>query len=767
MEPMEFYINFDEQPEEKLDLIAYAFTGAGELLDAQPIREGRFQFKLEASQLKRARVLIAPRQEKGREQPTLDELVHMHAYEPAIPMRGAQGRLELLPIPKLVWQWWLRCICRVRGQVVRPVTINGITYQKPVCHARVHICEVDKWYWLIQRLPEQDILRLRDDLLKWAEVRIPRIPMPDPPPDFHFDPGVIDPSPIQLARLNRATLAGFDPQPDPPAPFSIRLRNAADMVALNPQPEPPGIAGSHLHGIGGEVALNPQPLPPGGDVLMFNPQPDPPRLLPGELRLALASDSATTLRAALAEHVLTIYPIFCHFHWLHYWFHCDELAVVYTDAFGRFDRLISYPCFGDKPDLYFWVEYCIGGVWTTVYRPSIACHTYWNYHCGSQVTIQVNDPRVPWCDDPSPLTGMQLAVLSIGNEVSTSEIQLSGSASYGLTSTGQPFGGSLEPHVWFGSGLIPAGVTHYRWSYRRLGSSGDWAALDRQVVRHYAEIAPDDTLTFKPFVLGPDTAFPSDTRYKIQPVDSPGDSWAPMVDARENTASGFFLSHLLEAGDAVAGAGKYELKLELIDAAGNIVNLTDAGILVKEATVPAAFGLGSVPTAVPPDERLIKNAAGDVVAYRIVLHIDNNPCQGEILPVLGTGVTIDADCGFYEYGPGATVRIRFRASHPNGFATFNFDTVRGLSNAVEAASASGSVTAAAVNGFVRFGTIFSKAGIPVIGAEGTSMLEASGCDRAAFALTLHVDALATDGWSTLTYLDANPPAVAIALVPVP
>ena len=62
--------------------------------------------------------------------------------------------------------------------------------------------------------------------------------------------------------------------------------------------------------------------------------------------------------------------------------------MVYTNHQGRFDTTIYYPCFGDHPDLYFWVEYCIGGTWTTVYAPPIACNTYWNYVCGSSVTIR-------------------------------------------------------------------------------------------------------------------------------------------------------------------------------------------------------------------------------------------------------------------------------------------------------------------------------------------------------------------------------------------
>ncbi|MDD1617772.1 MAG: hypothetical protein LUQ28_15145 [Methylococcaceae bacterium] len=41
------------------------------------------------------------------------------------------------------------------------------------------------------------------------------------------------------------------------------------------------------------------------------------------------------------------------------------------------------------------------------------------------------------------------------------------------------------------------------------------------------------------------------------------------------------------------------------------------------------------------------------------------------------------------------------------------------------------------------------------------------CRKAAFAENLHVDALATDGWSTLDYLDDDATPVAFALEPKP
>ncbi len=86
-----------------------------------------------------------------------------------------------------------------------------------------------------------------------------------------------------------------------------------------------------------------------------------------------ALEQRAEVREALISNIGIIKPWLCWLDWLHPWFyHCDEVAVLETDEQGRFDTTIWYSCFGDKPDLYFWVEYSIGGAWTTVYNPAFA-----------------------------------------------------------------------------------------------------------------------------------------------------------------------------------------------------------------------------------------------------------------------------------------------------------------------------------------------------------------------------------------------------------
>ncbi|MDD1607970.1 MAG: hypothetical protein LUQ18_05650 [Methylococcaceae bacterium] len=725
-------IGLDGKPDKGLNIVAYVFDQKDILVGIAPLKDRQVQLKIKENHSP-ARLFFAPLTEKRKQTPTIGELERLRAYEPVWHFDPKKNQYELLPIPEFNWKWWFLCSCRVRGRVVKSVNFHDVIQDMPVCHARVHICEVDPLWLLIPRLPDSIIDRIRDELLKpWPPIPIP---LPDPPP-FQFDTNVLDVSPINVARMQSLQAAPLAQQ-------------STSVSACS------------------EVMLNPQPLPP-----------QQPELL-AALRVQLTLASTSLARQALLDNAILLRPYLCWWPWIWpYFYRCDEIAVLDTDNNGRFDTTIFYPCFGDHPDLYFWVEYSIGGVFTTVYNPPLRCNTRWNYVCGSDVIIHITDPRVPWCGDPNPLPGKQVAVLAIGNGVSMTEIRrASAGVNEGLTTAGEPFGGSLEPHVWFGDGLISAGIDHYRWSYRHLtradGSavSDSWHAMDEVVVRHYGEILADSTLTFKPYLLGPDPLFVGQNLFKIRPVNPPlnvgavSSSWAPEVDGRSNTASAFFLSYK-HSSDAIVSAGKYELKLELFKSDGSLVNLSDAGVLLKVPTIAAPFGAGTVPTQVVAhypaqitdmEDRVIRDVAGKIVAFRLILHVDNNNCQAVIYPVSINGTAADS-CGFLQYSVGDNVHVSYWAYHPNNFASFNFTIARGSAGVVE--SASGAVGASPVNGYVRdASSVFSK-DVPVATLLGA-------CKKAAFAENLHVNAWATDGWNTLSYLNKDAIPVAFALEPKP
>ncbi len=180
---LRFKVGFDKKPEAEVDVVAYAFERGGRLLASAPVKEGQVDLAiLEAVAAGRGvRLLLAPpfEPEGEKREPTPADLEQMHAYEPVLKVDPKKQAYELLPIPNEIWKWWLKCKCRVRGKVVKPVVINGFVVDKPVCGARVHICEVDMLWVMIPKLPDPLIVRLRDDLIRELQ-KPPHIPDPDP-----------------------------------------------------------------------------------------------------------------------------------------------------------------------------------------------------------------------------------------------------------------------------------------------------------------------------------------------------------------------------------------------------------------------------------------------------------------------------------------------------------------------------------------------------------------------------------------------------------
>ncbi len=728
-----FQVTFAGQPDKPIEAALYAFDASGRLLGRGAVRGGEATLELSPRQLRRARLFVAPVPPgETYDEPTVETLARRHAYEPMWHFEPDLEVYDLLPVPELLWPHWFWCECRVRGRVIKVETLGGVTYERPVCHARVHICEVDRLPWLIAQLPDHLVVRLRDELLE--AIRLP-IPIPDPPPFADLDPGVIDPVPVLAQAAN--------------------VFGRFDLAALNPQPLPPRRAAARTSPLG---------------IRAFNPQPEPPRARMIELSLetlgALHSPSTNILREALIQNVELIRVLWCHWDWLWPWFryHCDELAVVETDENGRFDTTIHYPCFGDHPDIYFWVEYSVGEIWETVYRPSLRCHTYWNYACGTDVTIRITDPRVHGCGDRPELLGKKVVIKTIGRQVSMGEIYRDslvpaekakeGQVREGWIHAGKPspFGATLEPRVDFGNGLAPADITHYRWSFRPLGSASedDWQVIDAPVSRHYRETtAPGDPVVYKSVQIGPDTTVPG-YHTVIDPVLPPGGEAWEVLDEGYDLASAYFLTGALTPG-------KYELKLELLrNVAGAMqrVDLTAEGVELYEITDPAPLVEGSYTTTAAANDRvLIDTGTGHVVGYRLVLQVDNRECFGTIDEVTVLGVPA-GPCGFLEYAdPSDTARIAFRASHPADFASFHFRVVR-VTTQIDEATASGLVDEANVNGFARLGDLFRKEiDITTLMTSGIS-LGATPCTRAAFAEALHIYALATNGYDRLSHLDA-------------
>ena len=723
-------VGFEGKPDKPIDVAAYLFDGNGSLLASAPIKDGKATLAAEGV-TRRTRLLIGPALGAGERDtpPTLAALEALDAYRPKWRFDPDRSAYELAAIPGVLWPHWPLCHCRVRGRVLkRTYSPGGVVIDAPVCNARVHICEVDRLPWIILRIPDPDIFRIRDDLLERLRQPFPWPPIPDPGPRREI--------PIDIR-----------------AAIDVRQLNVRQLVG-----------GSRLE----EVALNPQPLPPVETPFMAGRSLA--RDVPQALHFALASGTASVIRRTLLDHLDLIRPWICHWPWLHPWFYrCDELRVVTTDDDGRFDTTIWYPCGGDRPDLYFWVEASVGGVWTSVYHPPIPCHVWWDYPCGTEVTITVTDPRVSGCGQRPEVSGKQLVVKTIGRQVSMGEINrepslanpLADPLKAGTVVAGwidltreSPFGDTLEPRVDFGDGLKPAGITHYRWSYRHLGSvlETDWAVIDAPVSRHYRVTTPPlAPVVYKSVQIGPAAGV---TGYfvEIDPVLPPGGEDWEILDEGYDLASAYWATLGL-------APGKYELKLELFRQTGPTmtrVNLTAEAVGVQQIVDPAPLTLGTYVTQPAAFDRLLLDGGGNAVGFRLVLHVDNRQCFGTIPSVIVAPGANDTRCGFLEYAPTAIATLAFRASHPANYASFGFDVAR-VATLLPSASASGLVDAAAANGFSRSGDTFSK-GISVTGllSEALPMGETP-CIRAAFAESLHVYALATNGYGRLSSLDAPVP----------
>jgi len=696
-----------EQPDFKGQLAAFVFDSTGNLLEQALVKDGKVILASSLQALSRNRLFIAPISDKDLEgqRPTLKSMTRLGAYSPVL--RKGDSLVDTIRVPDMIMIKWLLCSCWVKGRVIK--ADSG----RPVCGAKVHICEVDKlWRWIFE-LPELEVFRLRDELIKVIErPELRRPPRPEP-----------DPSPIDLNR-----------------PMSTRM----NIAALGPQPEPPDM-----------------------QALSYAP----PSLSP-EVTTKLMSSSSRVIRNTLITNLELILPYLCL--WPYWWtFRCDEIAVVATDGLGRFETVIKYLCNGDKPDLYFWVEYKITNVFETVYHPPIPCYTHWDYKCGSEVTLEISDQRVPSCDDEPDPVGCKVQIISIGRKVSMSEIHGNGStiANEGLTTDGEPFGGKLEPRVWFSrTTLHSKGIRYYRWSYRRLSegdgspltTAGPWIPMTRTVIRHYAKVTGDD-ITHVPYILGPQPVGMESNLFEIKPAEVPagGVEWTVM-DEREDLASAHFETSKLGTGadacaKAFAGAGKYELKLELFkDVTGDLVDWDAAGIHIDlEITDTAApFGTSTVTMNPAPDYNRIKNGAMHTVAFRMVLRVDNNCCQAELDSLSGVGLT-PTPCGFYEITPTAGVTLGFTAGHPNNFATFSFSVKQAVTTNVYLASASGRVGTSPIptNDTPTPSHSYTLSGTGHY-SESFSASELLGtCTRAAFSEALHVWTMTQDGYGRIWPLD--------------
>lgn len=717
-------VSFESQPDETIQLFAYAFTRSGKLLDRQEVKAGKASFKDFGIPGQDIRFFILPAGAGGtNERPvkTLQDLEKLSAYEPI--MKWDKNTLITLPIPDkfpLLWKW---VFCRVLGRVQKRFDILGLSQDRGLCHARVHICEVDRLRFWIDLIPDDVIIKIPDVILK------PEIPIRKPIP-------IPDPAPFTRIALPVQRSAGSTNL------FQVLSAKAVTASGLQAAPA-----------------------------------------LDKRITSALATRNVKLIRSTILDNFQLLHPYFCYYPFFWPWlYRHDEIRTVYTDMNGRFDTTITYLAGNDIPDLYFWVEYLINGVWTTVYKPSVPCNTYWDYKCGTEVVLRVTDERVRWeCSETLP--GEVIWLKSVGHSVSVSHIRqdhlqqatnntpavntdrigmTDASVANGTTAPGdfkRPFGSSIYFLMQFSSGLPKAGINYYKWKWCKTHNANlsvlnaspadaDFTPLTTPISKSYT-FEYTDMFGFKHFdansvKLGPLTVGTQTGLYQIPPVNpamAPFNVPESSPQWDQNTVS------MVIDTNALQGDGLYEFRLEIYNSAGILVT----GLPRQLFQVPHVSTF--TPSVFAPDAMLSNLAGANADGMRMVLRVDNQVCEGALYKIKKNGTEVTTDCcGFVNYGTAASnLEVSFKASHPNNLAEFGFTITKGT--CVDAAmtnqtQASGWVIGDA-NGYTRDGaSIYHKTFQPpaLLGI-------CNGGGKAAFAENLSVVALATDGNYRLSSYD--------------
>lgn len=494
------------------------------------------------------------------------------------------------------------------------------------------------------------------------------------------------------------------------------------------------------------------------------PLPDPPpefemfdletfrESAPDELCFHAMNLGNEAFRAQLLEHWDYLRPLFC-WYWPRF-VTMTKLGEVETEECGEFRFCFFQSVFNrDQPDLYFKATRRVFGIDIDLYAPKpIACHTYWNYECGTEVTLYTSSPWAITCSPCPPVVAGDNWVLfmAVGNlsprRIYGASSALSGATNAtnrGLTAGGEPFGGTVGFRLDFDPSLRDdLGVRYYKIAYRKVGTL-TWLELPTECFRYYAHMV-SGTLVLDPFRLGPHPPIGGVTNlFEIPPAAPPVGIWV-YPDVTLHHANAFMPTDTLVApGDS----GKYEIKLDLYDAAGAMVDIAAKGIRYFVPSVELLTGTITTDDASIPALNLVQGNS-----LILTLHVDTNHCTSSVVAPRLNGVPAGDDCGVMPYNPASpgTVTMDFTAHHPNGFATYHFQLYRGIHY----------LAPPSVSGPVGSGS-FS------ISPTAASLL--GGCVTAGFSESVFCWATATNGWSRQSQYDPspNPKSFGFVLTPGP
>ncbi len=688
--------------------VAYAFTDTGHFIASAPVdAKGNATLSVPAARVaQNLRVVVGPETTGAAANappPALSDLTRRGAQEQFIRTGpDAKSLQAAFTVPPEIWRCWIR-FCFVQGTLLKRIYSSGVAIDYPVCGAAVQVWEVEPIYLLIPKLSNVQLQQIAKYLLN---------PQPLPPG-----------SPVE--GLNAVA---FNPQPDPPGdPYPFASLGRIEIAAPTPTVQTfsvtsPEFTTAHQAAASGDL-------------------------------LALRQSLSTIDEAAVRYIFCLLFP----------WFVTTRLlTTLTTDRCGRFSGIAFLSCY-ETANLYFDASVSFFGIPIQIYNPTpISCYTYWNYQCGSEVTLYTNSPLAPLCSPCPPIDAPENYVLfrALGN-VQLNGIYGASPVLSGVTTAsniGQaanlygagydsPFGGNVLPRVEFDSSLRALNkAMYYQISYRQ-GTSGSFTPLVGSIDRKYNRFVGPDLVT-SVYNLGPKVVGSVANLFEIPPALPPEGDWA-YPDPPVDLANAQFPSTVLPSSPPAGTYGKYQLKLDLFDSSGNPVNVAAAGIAYYVPTTQDPDG--TIHTA---DASTIGLVSGN--SFIMTVHVDNRMTSGSLGTPSLDGNPADA-CGVFRYNPGptGTVTIPYTATHPDNFATYSYRLSRGATP-LTPPTTSGKVSAA-----TNPATVFISVLSLLLQPDNTV------CDVAGYAEDLYVAALATDGWSRLSQYDSSPPPRAFVLAPKP
>ncbi len=691
-------------------LQAYAFTSGGKLIGNAPVEKNVAIIEIPSDLDGRTiEVILGPRLEKEQPMPTAAGFKRLGAYARPSRFLVKSPSVEF-KIPSVIFPLW--CLCVVRGRLIKRVTLpDGTMAEWPVCNARVHICEVDRVRLIIPKLPDLDILRLRDDLLRKLEL-FPKPPIPWPWPG----PDPIIRRRMAVANITEARTTELTTNTQQAAISSLRASDSIPQLR------------KQLSDLSSIIAVY------LCDLIYLWP------FFRVDCLSVVDADETGYFNSLIAYDCADRPDIYF---WVEQ-FQDGVWQTVYRPSIGCGTHW-NYTC----------------GTEIVINLPrAVGCQSP-PYDVPDGVTLFV----LPYSIGFAPIwgipPGLPTPVAPDGWVRSDGYINYQTNSTYGSDLGwlfNAPFGGTL--HFYHDdSYFIPSSnIKYYRYSYRRIGSSDDWTLITTPLARGYRMEYTDRLPTYEAYPVGPVTIGTQSGLFEFKPIVPPARATDPAtVVAREWTSGN--LSEVaaswnttgaappLGPDNSTDDAGDFDVKIEVFDPSGNQVlpGPTTFRFLVRNADGTTT--------------RLATPAEESSAAYILRVHIDNNFVAGALpQPSIG-GIAASDDCGFLRYEAGDLVHIQFNASHPNNHAVFSFQIKRG-SNRLDSASTPFPYTSP----YVEVAALSAPTGSsPYTKSAGDYQRDfapselVGTCLNAAFAANLNVWGKVTDGYyrlySNFTYSD--------------